>query len=1101
VARDELLAEWLRRSGKARRSHARIPRRDTNGPAPLSFTQQRLWFLDQLTPGSAVYNAPVALRMRGALDVPSLERGIEEIGRRHDVLRMYVAEVDGEPVQALPATTAIRLRHHDLSGLAVDAREAELERMLHLEAQSAFELRRGPLMRAGLVRLDEREHVLMMTFHHMVADEWSGNVFARELGALYGECAEGAEPGLPMPEIQYADYAVWQRECLQGENLASQLAYWRKTLANAPSSLELPSDRARPAVQSYEGDAVDFALAEGLTSALEELARSASASPFMVAFAAFVGFLHRLTGQSDLLVGTPIAGRTRAEVQAMIGFFANTLVLRGDCSGDPTFRELIARVKTNALGAYAHQDLPFDSLVQELHPARDLSRHPLFQVMFTWQDEPMQELRLGDLTITRSQVHTRTSKFDLSLYMHRRPGGTGCTVEYSTQLFDRETVERYALNFQTLLRAAIEQPDRPLSRLPLLDERERRRLLVEWNETAMPFPDCCAHHLFESQARRSPDSVAARHLDAQLTYRELDARANRLARQLREIGVGRKARVGICIERSLELPAALLAVLKAGGAYVPLDPSYPDSRIEFMLEETGARALLTQTALLGRFAGAKAHVLAADAIAAQDTPEAPFPADNAKDATPDDTAYVIYTSGSTGQPKGVEICHGSVVNFLTYTRRIPGLTRDDVVLAVSTVCFDIALFELLLPLVVGAELVIASEQEVRDGTALLERLRGCRATVLDATPVTWRMLLAAGWGTEAPLKAISTGEALSPELAEELRTRSSELWNLYGPTESTVWAAWHRVDGEARPMPIGRPVPNTQLYVLDAYGEPVPVGVTGELHIGGAGVARGYLNRPELSGERFKADPFGAPGSRLYQTGDLVRFRSDGVLDYLGRRDEQVKLRGHRIELGEIEARLSGHAAVAEAAVVIHQRDHEEPRLIAFVVAQPGLRPTIEDLRQFLARSLPGFMIPAEFRLLSKLPVNANGKVDRRILQSSAGERLDSSIGYVSARTPTARCVADVWRQTLGVERVGLHDNFFELGGHSLGALQVQKLLSQALDREISVVALFQYPTLQALSEYLDGNAPVRGELMAVEERTRRRREGAAASMRGRTRR
>ena len=1028
---------------------------------PLSFAQQRLWFIQQLEPESAAYNVPIASRLVGPLDVPALERGLNEVARRHEILRTSFILEDGNPVQVVAAEPNIHLELIDPGELLGAEREAEALRLAQESARRPFDLERGPLLRALLVRLGAEEHLLVLTLHHIVCDAWSLGVLLRELGALYEAYREGLGSPLGELPIQYADFALWQRERLTGELLDRELGYWRGQLGGELPVLALPTDRPRPAVQGHRGGRRALLLPELLTEKLKTLGRQEGATLFMTLLASFQALLSRYSGQEDLVVGTPIAGRTRTETEGLIGFFVNTLALRADLSGEPSFRELLGRVRESALGAYAHQEVPFGRLVEELRPGRSLSHAPLFQVMFALQNTPREGLELEGLRLSPVALDAGTAKFDLTLEAVERGEELTCELEYDAELFEAGTAERLLGHYERLLEAAAVDPDRPHSHLPLLTPQEERQLLVEWNDTARDYPTrATIHELFEQQAGRTPEATALECGDERLSYQELNRRANQLAHLLRRRGVGPGVPVGLYLERSAEMLVALLGVLKAGGAYLPLDPSNPQERLGFILEDAQAPVLLTESRLAGQLSSCRAEAIHLDAVGqelARETETAP-----AGVVTADDLAYVLYTSGSTGKPKGVEVGHRAVVNLLCAMRERPGLGPRDVMLAVTTLSFDIAGLELLLPVTVGARVVVAGGEDVADGRRLSRLLTESGATVMDGTPATWRMLIESGWGGDGRLKMMCGGEALAPELAAGLLERGGQLWNLYGPTETTIYSTGYRVKAGGRIL-IGRPVANTQIYVLDQRQRPVPVGVAGELYIGGDGLARGYLNRPELTQEKFVPHPFGGEaGARLYRTGDLVRYLSTGELEYLGRIDHQVKIRGFRIELGEIESALSEHAAVAESVVAAGEDGRGERRLVAYVVPAGGAAPAAGELRGHLKKKLPDYMIPSQFVALDKMPRTSSGKVDRRALPAPG--RPESEVEFVAPRNAVERALADVWAEVLGVERVGAHDNFFELGGHSLLATQIISRVRDTFQVDLPLRRLFESPTLAGLA-------------------------------------
>ncbi|HEY7767794.1 non-ribosomal peptide synthase/polyketide synthase [Longimicrobium sp.] len=1041
---------------------------ERTGLLPLSFAQERLWFIDRLQPGSAVYNIPLARRLAGALDVAALERALGEIVRRHEALRTVFAEVDGSPVQVIAPFGGFALPVEDLSELGEADREAEVRRRAGEEPRRAFDLAAGPLFRAALVRVDAEDHVLLLSMHHTVSDEWSMGVLFREMSALYAAYREGRESPLPELPVQYADYAVWQREQLAGAVLDRQLAYWRERLAGAPELLELPTDHPRPAVQTYRGATVPVELSPQLLERLRALGRSDGATLYMTLLSAFQVLLSKYGGSEDVVVGSPIAGRTRREVEELIGFFVNTLVLRADLSGDPSFRETLRRVREAALGADEHQEVPFEKLVAELQPERSLSHSPLFQVMFTLQDAGPGGAALPGLRVGGVGAELASAQFDLSLTLAATPQGLRGGLNYSTDLFDRGTIERMLGHLQRVLEQAAARPEARLSELDLLGEAERRLVLHAWNDTAADYPaDRCIHELFQAQAARTPHAVALRFEGESLTYAVLNERANRLAQHLRGHGVGPEVPVGVLMERSVEMVVSLLAVLKAGGAYVPLDPGLPAERLAYMLDDSAVPLVLVQAALREAVPAREGvGVLAVDALAEEVAAES---TENPPGGPgPDSLAYVIYTSGSTGRPKGVMNTHRGVVNLLWSMRGTVAMAPGDRLLAITTFAFDISVLELFLPLLSGARVEILDRFAASDPARLRAAVGAGVGTVLQATPATWRLLLDAGWEGAENLRALSGGEALPGELAARLRERVGALWNVYGPTETTIWSTAQELgagmDGGRGHVSIGAPVANTRVYVLDRYLAPVPAGVPGELYIGGAGVARGYLGRPGLSAERFVPDPFSAEsGARLYRTGDRARWRPDGTLEFLGRNDHQVKVRGFRIELGEIEAVLRQHESVTDCVVVTRADVPGDPRLVAYLVADAEA----EAFREHLRRSLPEYMVPAAFVGLDALPLTPNGKLDRKALPAPEDDAYargsyEAPLGEVEA------ALTEIWAEVLAVERVGRWDHFFELGGHSLLAIRLIERMRRA-GLYMEVRALFTTPVLAELALAVGG--------------------------------
>ncbi|MEW5861365.1 MAG: amino acid adenylation domain-containing protein [Cyanobacteriota bacterium] len=1045
---------------------SQIPRQNRESNSfPLSFAQQRLWFFDQLEPGNTSYNISAAVRVKGTLDAIALEQSLNAIIQRHEVLRTAFTTVNGQPVQVITPDFKFTLPVIDLRELPKTEREQAVRQFATAEAQKPFDLTQAPLLRVRLLHLNEFEYVVLFTMHHIVSDGWSMGIFIQELATFYK--AFSTNNSLPLPElsIQYADFAVWQRQWLQGEVLESQIAYWKKQLGGNLPVLDLPTDRPRPAVQTFQGAEEKFVLSKALTEALTKLGQQQGATLFIVLLAAFKTLLYRYTGQEDILVGSPIANRNRAELEGIIGFFANTLVLRTDLSNNPTFKELLGRVREEALGAYSHQDLPFEKLVEVLQPDRDLSRNPLFQVLFALRNVPTQTLELPGVTLSLEEMESQTARFDLVLNLSQEAEGLTGIFEYNKDLFDASTVQRMAGHFQTLLESIVANSDRSISTLPFLTQPERHQLLVEWNNThTNDLPDRCLHELFEEQAERTPDAIAIVFESQQLTYVELNTKANQLAHHLQKLGVKPEVLVGICVERSLDMVVGLLGILKAGGAYLPLDPAYPPERLAFMLEDAQVSVLLTQKRLLNTLPSHNAEVVCLD-----DWESLQIHRQNLVQ-NPSNLAYVIYTSGSTGRPKGVQISHACVVNFLVSMRQKLGITQPDIFLAVTSLSFDIAALEIFLPITVGSRVVVVPREIASDGAQLLTTLTNSGATIMQATPATWRMLLAAGWQGTKNLKILCGGEALPRQLAAQLLVRGDRLWNLYGPTETTIWSTIYPVESSDASVSIGRPIANTQVYILDRYLQPVPVGVTGELYIGGKGLSRGYLNRPELTAEKFIPNPFLEKSEKselLYKTGDLARYLPNGELEYLGRIDHQVKVRGFRIELGEIEAVLSQHPAVQQAVVIAREDNSSDKYLVAYVVTKQEAATTPVQLRSFLKEKLPNYMVPSAFVLLESLPLTPNGKIDRRALPEPEFVRPELESTFVSPRTPVEQVIAGIWTQVLGL-KLSIHDNFFDLGGHSLLATQVMSRLREAFQVELPLRYLFESPTVAGLAERIE---------------------------------
>ncbi len=1061
-----LLARLLQEEGVSQApSLKRIPR---DNELPLSYAQMGLWLFDQLEPCSAAYNIPVQHNLKGHFDRAAFEKSLTEILRRHEVLRTCYQRVDGRPVQKIAPPELFRIPVVDLQYLPAEDREHEVARLASSHARRPFDLEKPPFIRACLLRLGPDEHVLLLNFHHIAFDGWSYGVFEEELAVLYNAFL-GGEGSSPLPELslQYVDFAAWQQQWLQGQILQEQLDYWRNKLGGALPVLELPTDRPRPAVQTYNGSIACSVLSKKLTEALKILSQREGVTLFATLLAAFKALLHRYTGQDDILVGAAISARNRVEIEGLLGFFVNTLVMRTDLGGAPTFRQLMRRLKETTLGAYAHQDLPFEKLVEALNPDRNASHTPMFQVMLSMLNMPMQPWSLRDLRDERKTLDSGTSKFDLTLYVMEEPQGLSCMCEYNTDLFNGDRIERMLGHLQVLLEGVVVDPDRYLSELPLLTAQERHRLLIERNETQAAYAeDSLVHELFQAQAERTPVAVAVEYEGNRLTYCELNQRANQLAHHLRALGVGPEVTVGLYVERSLEMVVGLLAILKAGGAYVPLDPSFPQARLAWMISDSSMRVLVTHRQLDERLAECPPSVVHLDsdweAIAQQNTTSAELPSPG-----PESLAYILYTSGSTGKPKGVAIPHAALVNFLCSMQRQPGFNARDRLLAVTTLSFDIAGLEIYLPLVSGGTTVIASREDNYDPARLIERISESQCTVMQATPATWRPLLEAGWEGSKNLKLLCGGEAMSGDLAEALLPRCAELWNMYGPTETTIWSTIHRVTSADGVVPIGRPIANTEVFILDEHLQLVPDGNVGELYIGGSGLAEGYFGRPELTSERFVRSPFD-PDARLYRTGDRARWLPDGTLVCLGRMDNQLKIRGFRIEPGEVESALARHPAVGQCVVVAREDSHGDKILVAYLEPQLNASATVvSDLRTHLSNELPAYMVPSAFEVLERLPLTPNGKIDRNALPSLSSERIEVSGQIAAPRDSLEQMLVQIWSRVLRVRTVGIHDNFFDLGGHSLLAVRILAEIERLLKRRLPLATFLQAPIIADLADVL----------------------------------
>jgi len=1075
--------EVARRSGRNLQAPAILPV-PRDGDLLLSFAQQRLWFIDQLEPGNSAYNFPAAVRLKGPLNVVALEQSVNEIVKRHEALRTTFATVDGRPVQVIASTLTVRPPVVNLQELSESEREAEVRRLVIEEAQRPFNLARGPLLRITLLRLAEEEHVGLLTMHHIVSDGWSTGILIRELALLYEAFSCGRSSPLPELPIQYADFAHWQRQWLQDEVLETQLNYWKRELVDAPL-LELPTDHPRPAVQTFRGSQQSLLLPSTVGEGLKALSRQQGVTLFMTLLAAFKVLLHRYSSQDDLIVGTPIANRNRLEIEGLIGFFVNTLVVRSDLSGNPSFRELLQRVREVCLGAYAHQDLPFERLVEELHLERNLGRNPLFQVMFVLQNASMQTIVLPGLTLSPVEVDNGTAHFDLTLHIADTEQGLLETLSYNTDLFEADTITRMLGHFRTLLEEVVGNPESRLSDLPSLSGAERQQLLVEWNDTTTDYTATeCIHQLFEAQVKRTPDAIAVVFEDEQLTYSELNRRANRIAHHLQALEVRPEVPVGICLEPSSEMVIGLLGILKAGGVYLPLDPFYPKERLAFMLETTQMPVVLTRERLLAALPEYDVRVVCMDsdreAIAREGE-------ENLENSTrPENLAYIIYTSGSTGQPKGVLVSHDSISGHCRDVQRFYELDSNDRVLQFASLSFDLSLEQILPTLAVGARLVMM-DRNVWDAAEFHTKISELGVTVLNLPTGYWQEL-AREWASAPLVSSIQPrlfvvgGDMMLPDvlrLWQRTPMSSVRLLNAYGPTETTITATVFEVTprrcatATLQSIPIGRPLANRSIYILDKHGGPVPVGVPGELHIGGAGLARGYLNRPDLTAEKFIPNPFGAePGARLYKTGDSARYLADGNIEFLGRVDRQVKIRGFRIELGEIESALRQHSAVREVVVLAREDAPGEKRLVAYVVAEPDFPLTAaNDLRGFLKQKLPEYMVPSAYVMLDKLPLMPNGKADRRALPAPDRARPELEKAFVAPRDALELRLARLWEEVLDVQPIGIRDNFFELGGHSLTAVRLFALIENRLGKRLPLATVFQGATVEHLATIFRQNA------------------------------
>ncbi|HVG20594.1 MAG TPA: amino acid adenylation domain-containing protein, partial [Blastocatellia bacterium] len=1068
---------------------------------PLSHGQQALWFLHRLAPESAAYNLAAALRIDATLDVQALRRAFQRLVDRHASLRTSFADVAGKPVQKISPRAEVCFQQVDSCGWG----DSYLNAQLTDEARRPFDLR-GPLMRVIVYARGVKENILFLVIHHIIADLWSLGVLMHELGILYGAEKAGDSVSLPPLSLQYTDYVRWQAGVLAGPEGNRLRSYWQKQLAGELPGLNLPTDKPRPRVQTYNGASHPFKVAADLTQQIKGAACGLETSLFVILLAAFEVLLHRYTGQEDFAVGTPTAGRAGAEFSGIVGYFVNPVALRANGAGHAPFKEFLSRVRQTALDAFDHENYPFALMVDQLQARRDPSRSPLFQVMFALQKthllneqglaalalgESGARVKLGDLTLECFPLEQKVAQLDLALTMVESDGALSGSIQFNTDLYDRTTIERLAGHFTVLLGGISADPSCLIHRLPMLSQPELRQLLSDWNDTSAEFPgDKCIHELFERQQRLTPDSIAATFLDDELSYSELNSRANQLAHHLIGMGAGRDKVVAVCVDRSEQVLVGLLAILKSGACYLPVDPSLPAERAAFIMQDSHAHLLLTESAQLVRLPALTCKVVCLDSDASlicgqsRQNPTA--------EATPDDLAYILYTSGSTGMPKGVEVCHRPVVNLLDAMTRQAGINQEDVLVAVTTISFDIAALELFAPLIMGGRVVIASHAEVTDPERLAGLIERRSATVMQATPATWRMLIGSGWEGRDGLKMLSGGESLSRQLADDLASRGAILWNAYGPTETTIWSTLGEVTGGQEIVTIGRPISNTQVYVLDAWMQAAPIGVIGELYVAGEGLARGYKDRAELTAERFLPNPFAArAGARMYRTGDLCRYRSGGSIELIGRTDGQVKVRGYRIEPGEVEAVLNRLDGVTSSVVVAREFEGGDKRLVAYVEQNEGSRIDARELKTKLSEKLPEYMVPSTYVLLDKLPLTPNGKIDRRALPLPDRGGMNVG-GFKPPQTGTEEILAGIFSELIGIEQVGVSDDFFELGGHSLLAVQVISRIRDVFHLELPLRTIFEFRNVAELGRILDRGDGLKDHLYGAEIIPKRRSDSDA---------
>ncbi|MGD2087794.1 MAG: amino acid adenylation domain-containing protein [Candidatus Aminicenantes bacterium] len=1050
---------------------------------PLSFAQERLWFLDRLEGPNSTYNVWLVFQLKGLLQTKQLENSVNTVVQRHEILRTTFVLKDGEPMQVVAKCLFIPLPVLDLQRVPPEEQSREVQQLALSEVQKSFDLEKGPLLRLKLLKTSEKEHVLVLSMHHIISDAWSMRIFLQEIIVLYNAFLKGEPSPLPEISLQYADFSTWQRKFLTGEVLQKQLNYWKQRMADVPSLLELPTDRPRPPLQAYAGRVEYMKIGSELTKKLKLLSRELGSTLFMTLLSAFALLLSRYSGQTDIVIGTPIANRTRKEIEPLIGFFVNTLMMRIDLSGNLSFAQLVKRVRQMALESYEHQDLPFEKLVEELQPERSLSHSPLFQVFFVLNAKDGEFSRSSHLEISPLEIQRNTAKFDISLSISESSKKLRGKMEYSTALFDASSICRMLAHFQALLGAVVAQPGQGFDQLSLITETEKRRLLEEWNDTAALYQKKSPlHQLFRQQVDKTPHNIALVFEEKWLTYKMLEETSNQWACGLRKQGVSTGIIVGIMVKRSLEMMVGILAVLKAGGTYLPIDPDFPGKRLKYMLADSNTRILLSNSDLRDKHEnciGAEKIISVSPRSFTNEDKEVPVPPGYFGANVP---AYLIYTSGSTGKPKGILVEHRNVVNFIKgITIRIEFGTGQSL-LALTTISFDIFILETLLPLTTGTCVFIANEHQQHDPRRLHQILRENNINMLQLTPAKLKLLMDSQEG-ENCLNTIEHlmvgGETFPDDLFERLKLKySGKVYNLYGPTETTVWSSWKELTTNS-PVTIGTPLANTRLYILNQYSQLQPVGLAGELCIGGDGVARGYLNHPQLTHEKFVESTYEsiyAKRGRIYHTGDLARWLPNGEVAFLGRKDHQIKIRGFRIELGEIENQLKTHESVKEAVVALKEDEKGDKYLAAYIIS--GTTPagdssdSTEDrffsyLRDYLSARLPHYMLPTFFIQVERIPLTPNGKVDRKAFESH-DTQMQSEVEYIAPQTGLEDTVAQIWQEVLGIDKVGINDNFFNIGGNSIKVIHLNAKLNEALKMDIPVVTMYRYLTIRSFVDYLN---------------------------------
>lgn len=1052
-----------------------IRRQPTTATRPLSFSQERVWFLQQLDPEDRSLIRPVAVRLEGKLNVAFLEQSLTEISKRHELLRATFDNTEGSPQQRIVPVRSIKLRVEDCSDLPAGDRDSRTRAILRENVRELFDLSTGPILRGTLVRWGMEKHILLLVTHHIIFDAWSSEILIDELFTVYGQLVRGSQPSLPALPITYAEYVRWQKEQFEDGVLDDSLKYWTDTLRDLPKRVELRTDRPRQAMQASDGDCERLRLDQDLVRDLESLARTEQTTLFSVLLAAFAVLILRYTGMEDFLVGTPVAGRTKIETEDLVGRFVNTLVLRCNLSGGPTARELVGRIREMTLNALEHQDVPFEKVVEAVHPERELGRAALFDVMFNLENVPHRSASSAGLMVEPYALDVIAVGIDfLAEIQNEADGALICEFAYRTDLFDRETIQRALEHYQVLLKAIAKDANRLISEIPMLPATERQRLLVEWNQTQRAYPkNRCIHELFEEQVERTPDKIAVVFGDESLTYRELAERVERLAVQLQRHGVRRSVPVGLHLERSINLLVSILAVLKAGGAYVPLDLAIPQERVRFMLQDATVRCLITQQGLDIDLSGWNGERLVLDGKSALNGEASECPLMPQR-SLPDDPACIFYTSGSTGKPNGVMHTHRGVVNHLFGVYTTLDVQSDDVILQISSPAFDMSLRGLLGPLIHGGCVILLSESQSKDPLEIVSAMQAQNVTsILGIVPSLLSAVVdtvSAQGASIASLRLVATGgETYSRDLAQRMLATFGPqvcLYNCYGPTECTGVATVYRiadVSTNQTSIPIGRPLPNVSVYVLDRFLHLVGIGIPGELYLSGLGVAKGYVNRPELTAKRFIQSPFDSD-TILYKTGDRGRWLSSGELEFLGRADRQIKLRGYRIELGEIEAVLCAYSGVRQAVVVVYEPVPDEQRLVAYLTSDVTSGNLVSSLREYIRARLPRYMIPSQFVVLDMLPLTARGKVDYSALPRPSGSEHLLTEPFVAPRTPFERVIAAIWEEILNIDRIGIHDDFFDLGGHSLSLMRIAAAIDQKLGARPSILTLYETPTIEGQS-------------------------------------